>query len=260
MVFTKKPLSQLDFQLPINVNIQIDRDTEYIQERGVYMCIGVVKDIFKWLYIFPKQTIVLNLDKWDTNNPLLITGSSGDGKTTLAKKIAKEYDAIIIHTDAILLRLCCSKDVLIKNYHSLLFENDEYMIDAEYLKAHEYLPYNTSNTRIIKSIEETREYTIDYIDWIGKYMLDNYPDKLYIIEGNDICALELEYLYNKPLILLGSSRLLSFYRRIRRNVVDEHKGLMYSIHRQIVKYNKVFRRLDRRKEYVYSKLKHYEKK
>jgi hypothetical protein len=134
------------------------------------------------------------------------------------------------------------------------------MIDAEYLKAHEYLPYNTSNTRIIKSIEETREYTIDYIEWIGKYMLDNYPDKLYIIEGNDICALELEYLCNKPLILLGSSRILSFYRRIRRNVVDEHKGLIYSIHRQIVKYNKVFRRLDRRKEYVYSKLKYYEKK
>ena len=57
--------------------------------------------IAKEAYIFSKDDIVLNLDKFITNekNVLLITGLSRSGKTTLAGNFASKYNAEIIQLD-----------------------------------------------------------------------------------------------------------------------------------------------------------------
>lgn len=39
--------------------------------------------------IFNEPNYIINMDKWGPGHPLFITGSSGDGKSTLAKKLYK---------------------------------------------------------------------------------------------------------------------------------------------------------------------------
>ena len=62
-------------------------------------------------YIIPEKDFKLNISDWDYGTPLWITGSSGDGKSTLARKLKEENESTIItSTDALLCRLAYSKE------------------------------------------------------------------------------------------------------------------------------------------------------
>ena len=50
------------------------------------------------------------MENWAPGDPLWITGSSGDGKSTLAEKMATENHAIVINSDIVLCRMLWTKE------------------------------------------------------------------------------------------------------------------------------------------------------
>lgn len=211
-----------------------------------------------WLII--KKDFNINIDQWNTGNPLWITGASGDGKSTIAESIAKDNNALVITSDIVLCRMSWSKEKFENkmnslnsssepNPHKMVFK-DSPAID--YVLSHPNLPYNAKdpNTKCIDS-KITTPYMIDFYKWLMKELSSNpkYKNNLYVIEGCDICLLDPKLLIDKPLIIVGGSRLRSLWRRAKRNS-GEHssESMIESVFKYIKKYNLENRRLDDNKD------------
>lgn len=209
-----------------------------------------------WVII--EDDLKINFDDWKPGNPLWVAGSSGDGKSTLTAKLADEYNATIVTTDALLMRMSMPHEEFLKkintsddftNVHKMSFVDNPVV---DYIKAHPNLPSNAKdmNTRSLKS-EITNPEMIKLYTWLLHELGNNpkYKNRLYVVEGCDVCLMDPKVMSTKPLIILGGSRMRSFMRRVKRDM--EEKGDVNptrAIFKYLKKYNIQNRKLDDQKD------------
>lgn len=175
----------------------IDTWLDYYNEQTE--SVWLTEDIF-----FNKDDVVKNLDKWGKgkNNILYITGLSGSGKSTIAKKYAKKNNAKLFGLDDL-----------------------ELMYDID---AHNN-PYNKINVmfydKIIKRYpiaempldDRFWEKLLQMVSYIEELMHQD-SDTLYVMEGIQIYEIyESGYFLDKPIIIKGTSMIKSLYRRYKRD-------------------------------------------
>jgi uridine kinase len=158
-------------------------------------------------YIFNTDNIEINLNRWKKNgdNLLYITGHGGSGKTTLMKEMAQKHKCEIIEFDTI-------SSALIKGYKNL--NKDKcHPLCIEYLNKHP-LPTNVSWEDIDIFNDECNKFH----NWLIKRVKENdCKNSLFILEGQQIfLCLDPELLKDKPIIVMGTSALVSWYRMNKR--------------------------------------------
>lgn len=182
--------------------------------------------------LLSKDNLELNLDQWAPGNPLFITGSSGDGKSTLARKYAEQYNAEVCSLDVPLIRIYRSKekfDKLINTQHYNFLISKSTM-EMNWIKAHPNLPYDQDiNTPGL--LEST---TLEYVEWCTEHCP---KDKLLIFEGCDLISLGPDYFIDKPLIVTGNSRISNLIRRAKRSVQKKpYKNFLTEIFSELKQY------------------------
>lgn len=214
--------------------------------------------------LIPQGNLEINVDEWRPGNPLWVTGSSGDGKSTLAIKMAKENGATVISSDIVLCRLKWTKEKFYSkisdpNTAKSVFNMDPKNSPAmDYVLSHPDLPYDTKDpiTRAYKS-EIMNPCMIDFYEWLMDELATNpkYKNKLYVIEGCDICLLDANIMKDKPLIIVGGSRIRSVWRRAKRHSSHTGDSLISAIFMFIKNYDLTFRRLDDNKDAFHRSIK-----
>ena len=190
--------------------------------------IELISTIYTENKIFSTKNFEINLDKWGPGHPLWITGTSGDGKSTLANKLYKQYSkTAIVHVDLFLARISKTKE----KFTSILGRpsvSDDF-ITMDYINSHPEIPYE-----IIKStdiVSDCQEF-IDYFNWLIDSAKTKYKKYNIIIEGCEITMyMDPIYIKNEPLIIMGTSELNGSFRRIRRDM-QKDKTLVDSIRRE----------------------------
>lgn len=178
--------------------------------------------------IIPRDNLEFNMEKWvPGKHALWITGTSGDGKSTLAKKIADEHDAILITFDVFLDRIGRGEDGW-KKIESKFKKSNPNDPTFNYINEHPELPYDFPTNDTSKT-----EYFTEFGDWVRNTVVKKmYKNKLVVIEGCDICRLDPSIMSKEPLIIMGISSLQCSLRRIKRDLRD-NEGLLKSIFKEI---------------------------
>ena len=214
-------------------------------------------DLMTENWIIPQDDYIINFEDWGPGNPLFITGASGDEKSTLARKLGKEYSAIVISSDIVLLRLFKTKeawDNMIQKFqdgyidsHGINFGDS---IGMDYVTLNPELPYGLKDPITKKAQTDIINAELNkFYLWFMVQSSKNpkYKNQLYILEGCNLCNLPPELMATKPLIVVGGSRLRSFIRRIKRNK-SEGAGVLKSIFKYIKMYTTVQKPLDDAKD------------
>ena len=117
--------------------------------------------------IIPEKNVEINLDKWRPGTPLWITGTSGDGKSTLAREYAQKYNAEIVPTDALLLRLSFDREKFERKISSgeIVDVNKSTMV-MDYIYSHPNLPYSLRGNGSWASPSDMKKYWLHFFDWI----------------------------------------------------------------------------------------------
>jgi len=187
----------------------IEKDKDIIKERS----------IVKENLLISDKDFSNNLEKWeDSNYPvLLITGLSGGGKSTLANQLAKEYKADVVELDQLEYNHNNSKNNFLKKFMESDSKYNQYNHISEYWKDKND---NTDKDKLIKTVKE-------YIHFCVSYALKNNIKT--IIEGIQIYQLmytkeDLIYMTDKPIIIMGSSPLISKLRQFKRIISGGNGG------------------------------------
>lgn len=189
-------------------------------------------------YIFSEKNFELNIDQWKPGNPLWITGSSGDGKSTYAQKLATEHSAYLAPLDLFLLRICRSKENFYNKSNSTnktLIGNGSDMI-MDYINQHPELPWYEENNFETYSHPVLIKAWTDFFEWALDNAKNNpkYRNRLIIFEGCNICFMPPELACRLPLIIMGTSNLQGSLRRIKRDTYDHPDySLVKNIFREI---------------------------
>jgi len=156
-------------------------------------------------WIFSKDDIYINFEIWkpNKNNILYITGLSGSGKSTLAKEIADKYNAEYVELD--ILELSC-------------FRNEK--ISSDYQSKQTELMKEYWNSTDHKSITGYGDpMSVIEMNNFNEWMIKNHKSngKLYVLEGYQVTHIAPEYLVKNPLIIKGTSSVISTLRRGKRS-------------------------------------------
>lgn len=158
------------------------------------------------------KNIYFNLDKIDilSNNVIFVTGLSGSGKTTFAKKLSKEYEATLFELDNLggFFGEYKESEELI---HSLTAEflNINYEL-REIIRQEKYVDLK------IKNFDKYIYWTNKYIEFLLKYAKEQ--KRIFVFEGTQIFkCISAEKISNNPLIIIGTSSFISMLRRIKRH-------------------------------------------
>lgn len=176
----------------------------------------------------------INLDEWAPGNPLWITGSSGDGKSTFAIKKAKENNAFLVPLDLFLVRIAKPKEKyekFLNDKSGTVVSNGSEMI-KEYIDAHPELPWaNPSTKGNWDPQSKSPKLWNDLFDYLIKNAKDNskYKNKLIIFEGCNICLMPVEKAKKLPIIIMGTSKLTASKRRIDRDKKEHSDYSMLKI-------------------------------
>jgi len=229
-------------------------------------------DVYTESLIIPEKDFIINFDKWDYGTPLWITGTSGDGKSTLAVNLADQYNAVNITTDLLLMRLMRSKEKFIEKTQKYI--NNANISDTrlgirgigikiafDFINQHPEIPYE--QIHMINGIKNllpgvAEKYFTMFCDWIIEVSKTKYRNLKLIVEGCDITeGLSPEYAATQPLIVLGNSRLKSFMRRVTREMKESNEPFVKLLFKEIKKYNAMYRELDDNKDRFASGVKRY---
>lgn len=177
-----------------------------------------------------KDNLELNLDKWMPGRILWITGSSGDGKSTLANKMVSEKNGILISTDVLLLRMAKSEEKFSKIVNAYTNSGERSIGDElsfEFIDAHPELPFGigygpSTDVYVEKPFQEFFAFLME------KAATDpRVKTKYVVVEGCAISFMDTHILVNEPLIIMGCSRLRGFIQRYKR----ERSGIDNGIHK-----------------------------
>lgn len=196
---------------------------------------------WKWLESAVNESVILNdkdfsnnFEKWENNKypVLLITGLSGGGKTTLAFQLADKYKSEIVELDGLQFNWDNSKNQFLKEF---INKNSEYR---------EYLNNHWKDKDGILYREKLIKATKEYIHFCVSFALKNNIKT--IIEGIQIYQLmytkeDLIYMTDKPIIIKGTSPLISKLRQFKRIISGGNGGQTLSSLIQDNNYLKEFR-------------------
>lgn len=186
-------------------------------------------DIYNESYIFDKDNYEQNLDKWAPGTPLWIAGASGDGKSTLAKKYAKEHKATLAPLDIFLCRIAGTKEkfekLLRDDTGTVMNEGSKIILD--YIDKHPEITWAKSGDEYFDR-GQNPELWNQLFNWLLKVTKNDpkYNKNLYIFEGCSICMMDIDKAKKLPIIVTGTSRLTGSRRRMHRDT-EEHSD--YSI-------------------------------
>lgn len=178
-------------------------------------------DIYNESYIISKKNYEINMDKWKPGTPLWITGSSGDGKSTYANQLAKEKKAFLVPLDLFLVRIAKPKekyDKFLNDTSGTVISNGSQMV-LDYINKHPEIPWADNVKGNWGTSGQDPELWNGLFDWLIDASAKNpkYKTKLIIFEGCNICLMPVEKAVKFPFIIMGTSRLQSSIRRIKRD-------------------------------------------
>lgn len=150
-----------------------------------------------------EPTVAYNYDKWESgeSNIMLITGLSGSGKTSLARGVAEQDNAIMVSLDMF-------------QCYTRFKENNIKHPSIEYVE--KYLKANPKAKKLdfydIR-LEGFGEAFVPYFNWLMKYLSKDKKNR-YVVEGIHI-LLFVKYsdIKKYPIICMGTSMSKSLIRR-----------------------------------------------
>lgn len=198
-------------------------DEIYVRES--YSTIGMYVEEDVQDYMESKDR-AYNLDKWESKkaNVIYITGASGSGKSTIARKIAEEYGAEWIPLDAYF------------RYGFKKNENrdfDKWIIETVPTLVEYINKIGRKNIFAGKELTWDNMFNDDNIDIIRNSLKKLFayleskssPNKRFAVEGFQIgAACNASDLSGKPLIVKGNSFAKTQYRRIKREFDKGARG------------------------------------
>lgn len=192
--------------------------------------------------IFSKKDYSYNINNYGKNyNLLFITGLVGSGKSTIAKQISREKNAIILSQDWLA--------------WSEVYKDDKIAVDI-LNKFYKICPkakeaaINDLWHRGLLNTTERNEIREKYNRFLVEYATEN-PNNLYIIEGIDIYkVIDQKQFINRGIIIKGTSVIKCFIRRYKRDKTNENqKNVINKIKylEMVIKQSKIFYFRDRKK-------------
>lgn len=175
----------------------------------------------------------INIDKWESgeSNLMFVTGLSGSGKSTIAKKICEEYNAEYVELDDVYGATVLSKrqkeyGKVINRYISEIGEQNVFggikdLNMFDFVRKH-------------KQIFD-KEYQ-RFIDWIIAYAEHN-KNSRFVVEGSFFfqCDIKAETIEDYPIIFKGTALNTTLYRRIARSTKKKNpvkktlKSIKYTV-------------------------------
>ena len=110
------------------------------------------------------------MDKWKPGNPLWITGSSGDGKSTYSNKLAKDHNAYLVHLDLFLVRIARTREKyekVLKDTSGTVIGNGSEMV-LDYINQHPEIPWSDTMPGGWSPAGRDPKLWNDLFDWILK--------------------------------------------------------------------------------------------
>lgn len=162
-----------------------------------------------------------NLNSHPDKNILFITGYPGAGKTTILHEIKTRYrDAVhIISMDYFWIALIKIQEKKWKN--SGYRKRIGYLICKYFDTVISKYLHKFSNIRDWEDPVLVKEFK-KFLIWLSAESRKSYMSgKIIVIEGTQIPLLDLEYLYNKPLIIIGTSLAKSYIRKAKRDMIPD---------------------------------------
>lgn len=187
--------------------------------------LGLVDDIATENLIFKKDDIAYKLDEWGKSkdmNILWVTGFSGSGKTTIAKKLKEKYPkAQVVYLDDFYCRW--DKEDLTKT------------LPIEYPTLYPKIKDAVQRLQNDKTVSyHARMAALDLlIERLVAVSKEDFGKVQYIIEGIQIYeAIPFNLVKDQPMIIKGTSAFGSLVRRFNRNgykytVID--RGIGFTI-------------------------------
>lgn len=157
------------------------------------------------------NNICLNtVDFSNKYNFLLVTGLSGSGKSTYAKKLAQQHNATIITLDGF----------------SQIYKNDSInectkKLINDFIKINpileEELKVDFWHRQKLNNFERYKYWNILFFEFLIENIISS--DQLFIIEGTQIfMTIDTKMIKKYPIIVVGTSDVKSFFRRINRQL------------------------------------------
>lgn len=159
--------------------------------------------------IFSKEDTEIDLDKWKPGkkNILFVTGLSGGGKSTVAKKLSAENQAMYIELD----KIEAAYEFIGKDSYN---RADEDLINEYYKK------YGIKKDPKKMSNDEYNKYSNECFRFMYNEMKKD-KETLYVVEGIQVIRYAKEEfsneIFNSPMIIKNTSMLVSMIRRLKRD-------------------------------------------
>lgn len=199
---------------------------------------NVLMNYYRENVIFNKPNYIINMDKWGPGHPLFITGSSGDGKSTLAKKLYKnEKNGALVTLDWLLIRLCYPRDKYYKKVVNNPYTQEHDFIIVRFLNEHPEMPWELGIG--VSSDAHPNHKIVSYwynvfFEWLLKEAKTTYSNYKIVVEGCDIAVYGNPRIFaNEPLIVMGTSQLQGKINRIHRDHKDCGNPLIDSIKNEL---------------------------
>lgn len=157
------------------------------------------------------NNICLNVVDFPTKyNFLLVTGLSGSGKSTYAKKVAQQHNATVITLDGF--SQIYKNDIINECTKKLI--NDFIKINPI---LEEELKGDFWHRQKLNNFERYKHWNTLFFEFLIKNIINK--DQLFVIEGTQIfMTIDTKMIKNYPIIVVGTSDAKSFFRRINRQL------------------------------------------
>ena len=188
--------------------------------------------------LFNEPNFVINMNKWGPGHPLWITGTSGDGKSTLAKKLyTEEKNTALVTLDWLLVRLCYPREKYFRKVVNDPVTQKQDFIIIRFINEHPEMPWELG-IDIATDKNPNRDIATFWFNKFFQWLLEESKTSYYkykiIVEGCAIAAYGNPRIFvNEPLIIMGTSQLQSKFNRIHRDHTDSNKDLLTSIKNEL---------------------------